>query len=61
MCVCVGGGGGAAEHSGSECAFHPEAPGSILGIPRMKNYLDVAETYQRRWQEESGQRLDNVD
>ena len=41
-------------------AAHPAAAGLILLVPR-KNYFDVAEIYQWRWLEESGQRLDNVD
>ena len=50
---------GAARHRGRILASHKAPPGLILGIP--KNYFDVAEIYQCRWLEESGQRLENVD
>ena len=51
--------GGGAYHRGCILASHPAAPGLIFGIP--KKIFNVAETYQQRWSEESGQNIDNVD
>ena len=34
-------------HRGSLCAFHPAAPGLILGIPKNFLILDVAKIDQR--------------
>ena len=42
----------------------PAAPGSIPSIPKKiqrKEMTNVAGVYCRRWLEESGQRLENVD
>ena len=53
-------GEGAEQHKGSILASHLIATGSILGIP-IKNSFNVAEIYNLRRLEETGQRLDNVD
>ena len=44
-----------AKHSGTTFPSHLAA----LGVP--KYYFDVAKIYRRRWLEESGQRLKNVE
>ena len=51
----------AALHRGSIFAFYPAALGSILSISRFFHRKNVAEVNQRRWLEESGQWLENVD
>ena len=56
-----GGAGGAALHRGSIFAFYPAALGSILSISRFFHRKNVVEVNQRRWLEESGQWLENVD
>ena len=38
-----------------------QSKGSILLLTFPKIYFDVAENYQGRWLEESGQRLENID
>ena len=52
-----GGGGGAVKPRGRVCASHPTAPGLTLRAPKIF-IIDVAEIYQHRWIEGSGQRLD---
>ena len=57
----MGGGGGCIAQSHSS---HPVAPGLIPSVPKKISevkFFEVAEVNQRRWLEESGQCLENVD